>query len=83
MFKNFICDQAGDYVMASVINEFEQKCYVPGIIQLVDPNSFPKLYTVLYFNGQEGENTRPEMIKINKSTYGSIVNYIRARLGLK
>lgn len=69
--------------MASVTNEFEQKCYVPGIVQLIDGNSFPKLYTILYFNGQEGENTRPEMIKINKTMYSSIVNYIRARLGLK
>lgn len=75
--------KAGDYVMASVTNEFEQKCFVPGIVQLIDPNSFPKLYTVLYFNGQEGENTRPEMIKISKSSYSSIINYIRARLGLK
>ena len=68
--------------MASVLNEFEQRCWVPGIVQLIDPNSFPKLYTILYFNGQEGENTRPELIKINKSSYGSIVNYIRGRLGL-
>lgn len=69
--------------MASVINEFEQKCWVPGIVQLIDQNSYPKLYTILYFNGQEGENTRVEMIKINKNKYGFIVNYIRARLGLK
>ena len=69
--------------MASVLNEFEQKCWVPGIVQLIDQNSFPKLYTILYFNGQEGENTRPELIKINKSAYGFIVNYIRGRLGLR
>lgn len=33
--------------------------------------------------GQEGENTRPELHRINKNTYGFIVNYIRSRLGMK
>jgi hypothetical protein len=73
----------GDYVMAHVINEFDQKCWVPGIVQTIDQNTQPKVYTILYFNGQEGENTRMELIRINKNSYGFIVNYIRARLGLK
>lgn len=69
--------------MASVINEFEQSCWVPGIVQNIDQNSYPKLFTILYFNGQEGDNTRPELHKINKNMYGFIVNYIRSRLGIK
>lgn len=73
----------GDYVMASVINEFEQNCWVPGIVQSIDQISYTKLFTVLYFNGQEGENTRQELYKINRNTYGFIVNYIRSRLGIK
>ena len=69
--------------MASVINEFEQNCWVPGIVQSIDQISYTKLFTVLYFNGQEGENTRQELYKINRNTYGFIVNYIRSRLGIK
>jgi len=76
----------GDYVMASVLNEYDDRCWVPGIIQTklvqIDPRSFPKLFTVLYFNGQEGDNCRAELIKVNKHIYGATVNYIRSRLGL-
>ena len=69
--------------MASVINEFDHSCWVPGIVQTIETNTFPKLYTILFFNGQEGDNTRPELVKINKSAYGFIVNYIRSMLGMK
>ena len=37
--------------MASVINEYDERCYVPGIVQAINEFSTPKLYTVLYFNG--------------------------------
>ena len=61
----------GDYVMASVINEYDERCWVPGIIQTklvqVDAHSRPKLFMVLYFNGQEGNNSRVELIKIGMS----------------
>jgi len=73
----------GDYVLASVINEYDQLCWVPGIIQAIDDYAYPKLYTVLYFNGQENENIKLEMVKINKFSYGKIVENIRYRLGLK
>ncbi len=73
--------------MAFVINEFKEKCYVPGIVQSkllqTDPKSYPKLYTILYFNGEEGENSRAELIKINRFKYGFIVNFIRSKLGAK
>lgn len=72
----------GDHVLASVINEYEQLCWVPGIIQSINDYNYPKLYTVLYFNGQESENIKLEMVKISKSDYGSIVENIRHRLGL-
>ena len=38
---------------------------------------------IFQYKGQEGENTRPELHRINKNTYGFIVNYIRSRLGMK
>ena len=57
--------------------------YVPGIVQTVNETSYPKFFTILYFNGQEGENIRSELFRINKNNYGFIVNYIRSRLGLK
>ena len=69
--------------MASVINEHEERCWVPGIVQFIDHGSYPKMFSILYFNGQEGENTRSELVKINKSGYGFITNYIRAKLGIK
>ena len=70
-------------MLASVINEYEELCWVPGIVQSIDDYSYPKVYTVLYFNGQESENIKLEMVKINKREYGSIVENIRYRLGLK
>ncbi len=73
----------GDYVLASVINEYEDVCWVPGVIQSIDDYHYPKIYTVLYFNGQESENIKLEMVKINKTTYGNIVENIRTKLGLK
>ena len=69
--------------MACVINEFEQKCWVPGIVQTIHQHAYPKLFTVLYFNGQEGENTRQELAKITRNAYGFIVNYIRSKMGIK
>ena len=70
-------------MLASVINEYDQLCWVPGIIQSIDDYSYPTLFTVLYFNGQENENIKLEMVKINKSSYGRIVENIRLRLGQK
>ena len=69
--------------MASVLNEFDQPCWVPGIVQDIEHRTLPKTYTILYFNGQEGENIKTELLKINKSTYGLIVSYIRSRFGLR
>ena len=76
--------------MACVVNEFEEKCWVPGIIQSKLIATKPccmkcmniKMFKILYFNGQEGENTENELLKINKYTYGSIVNDIRNKLGI-
>lgn len=69
--------------MASVVNEYEQICWVPGIIQSIEDYTYPKVYSVLYFNGQENENIKLEMVKVSKNTYGRIVENIRSRLGLK
>jgi len=81
---------AGDYVMAKVINEFDEKCWVPGVIQSKMLVNKPcclkcmsvKMFRILFFNGQEGDNAESELIKINKYSYGFIVNYIRAKLGI-
>ncbi len=73
----------GDYVLAQVINELNESCFVPGIIQTINQLSNPKLYRVMYFNGQDGENSRNEIVKINKTTFSFTVNYIKTRLGLK
>ena len=78
-----IIKKAGDHVMASVINEYDERCFVPGIIQAVNENSTPKLYTILYFNGQENYNLRNELIKICKKKYADITNYIRQKLGIE
>lgn len=69
--------------MASVVNEYEQICWVPGIIQSIEDYTYPKVYSVLYFNGQENENIKLEMVKVSKNTYGRIVENIRSRLGFK
>jgi hypothetical protein len=69
--------------MALVINEFKDRCYVPGIIQSIDSLSKPKIFTVMYFNGTEGANVRNEIFSISKSRYGFAVNYIRSKLGLE
>ena len=97
-FRNVIKQQAnssgffsaGDYVMACVVNEFEEKCWVPGIIQAKIIATKPcclkclnvKMYRILYFNGQEGDNSESELIKINKHSYGFIVSFIRSKLGI-
>jgi len=76
--------------MAKVINEFDEKCWVPGVIQSKMLINKPcclkcmstKMFRILFFNGQEGDNAESELIKINKYSYGFIVNYIRAKLGI-
>lgn len=75
----------GDYVMACVFNEYDDSCWVPGIIQtklLQLERRSKNLYTVLYFNGQEGDNSRSEIIRIDKHIYGESVSYIRSKLGM-
>jgi hypothetical protein len=72
----------GDYVMAAVINEFKEKCYVPGIIQSINVRKNTKLYTVMYFNGIEGVNKRNEIIVITKNRYGLAADFIRNKIGL-
>lgn len=69
--------------MALVINEFRDRCYVPGIVQSIDTICSPKLYTIMYFNGTEGLNIRNELIGINKNRYGFASNYIRNKLGIE
>ncbi len=78
-----LSNKVGDYVLASVVNEYEEVCWVPGVIQSIDDYPYPKIYTVLYFNGQESENIKLEMVKITKSNYAKIVENIRFKLGLK
>ena len=70
-------------MLASVINEYDEICWVPGVIQSIDDYTYPKVYSVLYFNGQESENIKLEMVKINKSSYRRIVETIRTKLGIK
>lgn len=69
--------------MARVKNEFEQICWVPGTIQTIDSLSTPKVYDVFFFNGQNGQNKREDLLKIDKKQYGYSVNFIRNRLGDK
>jgi hypothetical protein len=72
----------GDYVMAHVRNEFQYDCYVPGIVQSIDPTTNPKQHRIMYFNGNEGVHLRHELISINKNRYGLTTNYIRNKLGM-
>ncbi len=74
--------QLGDYVMATVINEFREKCYVPGIIQSINTRKSTQLYTVMYFNGVEGVNKRNEIILITKNRYGLAADFIRHKIGI-
>lgn len=69
--------------MASVLNEYDKRCFVPGIVQSINEYSIPKLYTVLYFNGQENYNLRNELIKICKKKYAETTHYIRTKLGIE
>ena len=70
-------------MLASVINEYDEICWVPGVIQSIDDYTYPKVFSVLYFNGQESENIKLEMVKISKSSYRRIVEIIRTKLGIK
>ena len=54
----------------------------PGIVQFIDHGSYPKMFSILYFNGQEGEKHAIwNWSKSTKSSYGFITNYIRAKTG--
>lgn len=66
----------GDFVMANIINEFGQDCWVPGIVQFVNYDSEPISYRVLYYNGEEGSNTYTQLIKLSKDQYFNIKDYI-------
>jgi hypothetical protein len=78
---SIICIKPGDYVMAAVINEFKEKCYVPGIVQSTCVRKTSKTYMVMYFNGIEGMNKRNEVIVITKNRYGLAADFIRNKLG--
>lgn len=80
----------GDHVMAKVmmeVNNIGVPCWVPGVTQSIRTNTpnctHSKIYIILYFNGQEGENTRLELLKISSRQYGFIVGYIRSIFGDK
>jgi hypothetical protein len=55
--------------MAQVINEYDEVCWVPGILVKIRENAYPKGFSVQYYNGSLGENHRQELIKINKKIY--------------
>lgn len=69
--------------MTRVINEFGQICWVPGTIHTIDTLSKQKVYQILYFNGQNGQNSRENLVKIDKIQYGYAVNFIRNLIGDK
>jgi hypothetical protein len=68
--------------MATVVNEFKEKCFVPGVVQSISVKKSVKLFTVMYFNGIEGINKRNEIIAITKTRYGLLANFLRKKLGL-
>ena len=73
--------KAGDYVLANIMNEFGQDVWVPGLIKSVNYSDIDKckIYTVIYFNGQEGENINKQLIKIKKGQYNMFVENFMAK----
>ena len=69
--------------MARVHNEFQQYCYVPGIVQSINAVAKPKEFLVMYFNGNTGQHVRNQLVLINKNRYGITSNYIKNKLGMK
>jgi hypothetical protein len=74
--------KVGDYVMANIMNEHDQDCWIPGIIKSIDYNDADEefVYTVIYFNGEEGQNVNKQLIKIGKFQYHLFTQYLMHKL---
>jgi hypothetical protein len=68
--------------MANILNELDQDCWVPGIVKSVeyDDLNVTNVYTIIYYNGEEGENVNAQLVRISKATYDLVVEFIMSKL---
>jgi hypothetical protein len=51
------------------MNEYNENCWVPGVLVKIREIAYPKGFIVQYFNGNLGENHRQELIKMKKNKF--------------
>ena len=69
----------GDYVMCNVINEHDQDCWIPArVFEITSDkkNDQQPIYSVIYYNGLEGQNSVDQVIKINENRFFLFADYI-------
>lgn len=81
MPKQYQYIKVGDYVMANILNENDQDCWIPGKVLHVwfytGKDGFDRLaYSVQYYNNYEGLNEQEQVIKINKKRYDWYKDYL-------
>ena len=68
--------------MANILNEYDQDCWMPGLVKSIEYDDFNRcdVFTIIYYNGEEGQNTNEQLIKINKSQYDMFVEFFMSKL---
>lgn len=69
--------------MANILNEKDQDCWIPGRVKSIEhqpDGGGVCFFKIQYYNGEIGENTNDQLIKISKSQYQMFIDYIMAKL---
>lgn len=62
--------------MVNIINELDQDCWVPGMVQAIDYDSEPVIYHVLLYNDVKCKKTFAQLLRIDRSQYYQIRDFI-------
>jgi hypothetical protein len=62
--------------MVNIINELDQDCWVPGMVQAIDHESDPVIYYVILYNETKCTKTFSQLLKIGRDRYYYIRDFI-------
>lgn len=62
--------------MVNIINELDQDCWVPGMVQAIDYDSDPVIYYVLLYTEVKCKKTFAQLLRIDRDQYYRIREFI-------
>ncbi len=68
--------------MANILNELDQDCWMPGLVKAIEYDEFNRcpVHRIIYYNGEEAENTSEQLVRITKAQYDMFVEFFMSKL---